>query len=78
MAILHFNVSNVYRPNLVGQEYGLVSQQVRVNLVLLVSPGQVRLRVYRINTHLVHKPLNLFTARFQPLVSELHDKPVAA
>ena len=70
----HFDVGYINRPNLIRCGNSEIFQQIRKHFVCRITLGQVRFRVHRVNTHLIHIPLYKLASGSYAVLLEFHHK----
>ena len=75
MALVHLDIGNVNGPDLIRELRHVVSEQIRHNSLLKVSLGEIRLRVYRADTHLFHVLADGLPGHIVPVVFQLRPQP---
>ena len=68
----HGNIGNIDRPDLVGEVYSVVSEEIENNGLFEVSLREIGLGVNGINRHQLHQAPDSFTSYLVAILTELY------
>lgn len=78
-SFLHANIGYIHAPDLVWLDDGQVPQQVGTNILSMIAPGEIGLRIYGVDSHIPHNPSYTLPVDCQVISSSEkgRDHPVA-